>query len=209
MFRRVYVLLRTRVHSAFIRTRMRKFERYLQVDSNKRIIDLGGTAENWRFVESAPHVTLLNREHQPETDGFDFVLGDATDTGLPDASFDIAYSNSVIEHLPPSQRVGFAREVTRLAPALWIQTPARGFPFEPHLMGIPPHFFPSFTRRWALRWLTIYGLMMRPDRAGLDRTLARINLLTYAEFAALFPDCTIMRERFFGLTKCFIARRTL
>jgi hypothetical protein len=38
--------------------------------------------------------------------------------------------------------------------------------------------------------------------------LAEVRLLTYREVKELFPDCTILRERFFGMTKSYIAVRS-
>jgi hypothetical protein len=34
-----------------------------------------------------------------------------------------------------------------------------------------------------------------------------VHLLSEKEFRALFPDCAILRERFLGITKSFVAIR--
>jgi len=83
-------------------------------------------------------VTLVNlRFPDPAvfTDGrFTAVHADATCLPFADASYDIAFSNSVIEHVTTWERQqAFASEVRRVAPKLWIQTPARCFPIEPTL----------------------------------------------------------------------------
>jgi hypothetical protein len=42
----------------------------------------------------------------------------------------------------------------------------------------------------------------------MDRDSPRdIRLLTHREMQILFPDCVILRERFCGLTKSYIAAR--
>lgn len=41
----------------------------------------------------------------------------------------------------------------------------------------------------------------------MEAFLDEVRLLTFAEMKLLFPDCTILRERFLGLTKSYIAVR--
>ena len=82
-----------------------------------------------------------------------FVQADAT-RRLPfeDGEFDLAYSNSLIEHLPPAARSAFAAEVKRIARRWWVQTPAFGFPVEPHALLPAAHWLPPKIRRpyWRL-----------------------------------------------------------
>jgi len=37
--------------------------------------------------------------------------------------------------------------------------------------------------------------------------ILEIRLLTYSEMKQLFPDCTILKERFLGFTKSYVAVR--
>ena len=54
-------------------------------------------------------------------------------TFVEDNAFDIAFSNSVIEHVgPPGNQEAFAREAHRVASRYWIQTPSIWFPIEAH-----------------------------------------------------------------------------
>ena len=54
------------------------------------------------------------------------------------------YSNSVIEHLHEfDQQKRFADEVRRVGRKLWVQTPARGFFVEPHLITPFIHYLPN------------------------------------------------------------------
>jgi hypothetical protein len=42
----------------------------------------------------------------------------------------------------------------------------------------------------------------------VEAFLDEVRLLTLDEMRVLFPDCTILRERFLGWTKSYIAVRT-
>ena len=46
-----------------------------------------------------------------------------------------------------------------------------------------------------------------PTRQQVEAFLAEVRLLTFREMQTLFPDCQILRERLFGLTKSYIAVR--
>ena len=67
--------------------------------------------------------------------GGPFVQADASER-LPfeDGEFDLAYSSSVIEHIPVARRAAFAAEVRRVARGWYVQTPALSFPVEPHAL---------------------------------------------------------------------------
>jgi hypothetical protein len=78
------------------------------------------------------------------------VEGDACDLGsvFADGTFDIVFSNSVVEHVGDHERrAAFAREVRRLGRAYWVQTPSDRFPIEAHT-GVPYYFrLPEFARK--------------------------------------------------------------
>jgi hypothetical protein len=125
-----------------------------------------------------------------------------------DHSFDIAFSNSVIEHVGAlDEQRAFADELRRVGRQLWVQTPARSFFFEPHLLTPFIHFLPHSWQRRLVRNFTLWGWVTRPSQASVDRMLGELRLLDYATFRALFPDCEIRRERFLGFTKSFVAVR--
>ena len=119
------------------------------------------------------------------------------------------FSNSVIEHVGTWQRQqAFAAEVRRVGRGLWIQTPARGFFIEPHLLTPFIHWLPRRWQRRLLRNFTLRGWIDRPGPAEVDAFLDEVRLLTLAEMRTLFPDCTILREQFCGMTKSYVAVRT-
>jgi SAM-dependent methyltransferase len=194
----------------FRRRRMRRFERVFRPDPRTRILDVGGTRAQWDLAAARPRVTLLNLDARALRAAAPFaaVAASALELPHPDGSFDIAFCNSVIEHVGGRDaQAALAKELSRVARGLWVQTPARGFPIEPHVLAPFFHFLPRSWQRRLARNFTIWGWLTRPDprraRAMVDET----RLLSYREFADLFPDCEIRRERFLGWTKSYIAVR--
>jgi hypothetical protein len=142
--------------------------------------------------------------------GFTFVSGDGCQLPFRDQSFEIVFSNSVIEHVgAPDQQRRFAEEIRRVGKRYWVQTPNRRFPVEQHLLTPFVHWLPrSMQRAWVTKW-TVWDWVERPspDRREfyIQHFLGDIRLLSDAELAALFPDAEILRERSFGWTKSLIA----
>lgn len=143
-----------------------------------------------------------------EEPGFDFRAGDGCALPFADGEFDVVFSNSVIEHVGSWERQqAFAREARRVGRRLWVQTPAREFFIEPHLLAPFVHWLPRRTQRGLIRWATGWGWLTRPTPAQVDEFLAEVRLLTRREMTELFPDCEILTERFLGLPKSYIAVR--
>ena len=203
---RVYELL----FKPFRVARMRSFRAALHPTESTTILDVGGTASIWDMAGMQAKVTLLNLS-VPEGcagDRYTCVAGSGTALQYPDASFDVAFSNSVIEHLQGNEeRRAFARELRRVGRGLWVQTPARSFPFEPHLLAPFIHFLPSHWQRRLVRNFTGWGLLTRPSAERADEVLRGIRLLGFDTMRELFPDCEIRVERFLGLAKSYIAVR--
>ncbi len=177
-----------------------------------KILDVGGTSYNWKFIDCKSQVTLLNlsipEDISSEPDNLKFVEGNGTDLKYADFEFDICYSNSVIEHLGSLEnQKSFAFEVCRVGRKVWVQTPARSFFFEPHLLTPFIHFLPKNIQRKLIRNFTIWGLITRPDKERVEKLLNEIRLLSFDEMKMLFPDCEIRKERFLFFTKAFLAVR--
>jgi SAM-dependent methyltransferase len=195
----------------FRRTRMRSFVQRFTVTADSRILDVGGTPFNWSLIDVRPRVTMLNLR-PPRVDvmppNVTFVQGSALDLPFGDDSFDIAFSNSVIEHLGTldNQR-RFAREVRRVSRKVWVQTPNRWFPVEPHLLTPLIHYLPVSLQRRLLRNFTLWGWLRRPTQADVAGFIDEVRLLTRSEMEELFPDCDVRSERFLGMTKSFVAVR--
>ncbi len=175
------------------------------------ILDVGGTSAFWSDSGRTLQVTLLNISPRPEhlPPNFTYIQESATDLPFPDRSFDIVFSNSTIEHLRDRvSQESFAREALRVGRGVWVQTPARWFPIEPHLITPFIHYLPKCLQRSLLRNFTVWGLIARPDRSDVDRFLDETLLLTARDMRALFPGCELRRERVLGLTKSLIVVRT-
>lgn len=177
-----------------------------------RILDIGGTTVFWEHRGWAGRpdiqITVVNLvAEEQKHPNIHPVRGDATRlTAFPDQSFDVAFSNSVIEHLfTRGAQAAMAREVVRLARAYWVQTPNYRFPIEPH--------FHVIGWQWMPEWVRI--ALIRRRRCGwrgpchdveLARTTVReVKLMTRRDLARIFPDdATIRPERFFGLVKSWV-----
>lgn len=183
------------------------------------LADLGGTQSFWEM--NLPH--LENKDCLARIDIFNldavspkeceisgipvrFKSGDVTN--LDDAAvgqYDIAFSNSVIEHVGNLDRQNKAAcEIRRIARHFILQTPNLRFPLEPHFY-LP--FFPILplgVRAWLHQHFKLGWLEPEPDalRARLD--CDQIRLLSQQEIYLLFPGAVVHKERLAGLVKSFI-----
>jgi SAM-dependent methyltransferase len=178
------------------RARRRRHELFLKltgVSAATRIVDVGCGTAGLRALEPGLDVTGVDVDERPAYPG-PFVRADATER-LPfaDDEFDLAYSNSVIEHIAPERRAAFARELTRVARGWWVQTPAWSFPVEPHALLPFAHWLPVPARR--AYW-----------RLGAAGSWEDIELLRRGELTELFGD-PVIAERAGPLVKSWIAVR--
>ena len=198
--------------SHFRRGRLKYLYITLNLNENTRVVDIGGSREFWMVARAQglpiPQVTILNlrSNNGPAQPRFEWVLGDAKRLPFRDISFEVAISNSVIEHLGDREsQQRFASEVRRVARRYFVQTPDRSFPIEPHFMTPFLHWFSPACRRKLLRNFSVWGLLTRPTQAQCTAQIDEIRLLSASQLQTLFPDCAIVRERFFGLSKSLIA----
>jgi hypothetical protein len=201
-----------RYGAPFRRRRMKLFESLFPPSYS--VVDLGGTDWNWSFVSRPYRITLVNIDREALRPQAEFsatklrVQADAMRTPFRDGQFDVAFSNSVIEHLHTWERQkAFAAEVRRIAKYYFIQTPYRYFPIEPHVMVPGVQFLPKPAALWASRWLSPRG-WLESDPSDLIEDMAHVRLLTRRELGRLFPDAAIYVERFWGLIKSLIAVRS-
>ena len=199
--------------SAFARRRrMERLMRMLQIKPGTRVLDLGGSPSIWENVPVPLDITILNLPGGIPSDALDsfdagtsihtfhFVEGDACNVRqFSDRSFDLAFSNSVIEHVGPQEKQeAFAREAVRLGKSYWVQTPSAWFPIEAHT-GMPFYwFYPEQLRSWLLRrsrkklpaWWTEY--------------IAETRVLSRRRLVELFPSARVHVEFFFGFPKSYV-----
>jgi hypothetical protein len=206
----VYKMMRSMITKSAIRQRQRarrmaEMIRLVQPPSGARVVDLGGMWMMWGLIEHNFQITLVNLSPwpvPPDTKRFQVVVADACDLRdiFPDNSFDVAFSNSTIEHVGDlDRRRRFAHEVQRLAPAYWVQTPNPRFPIECHT-GLPFYWkWPGVLHRAADR---IYGRHAE-WRQFVETTVG----ITEKELKALFIDCNIHREKLLGAVKSFSVYR--
>ena len=191
---------------------MQHFLRTFRITADTRILDIGGTPDNWALVPVRPRLVLLNmpRAQADLSGAAHWVAGDGRALPFRDQSFDVVFSNSVIEHVgdAPAQRQ-FASEIARVGRAYWVQTPNRWFPVEQHLLTPFVHWLPKPLQRAVVLRFTVWSALTRPtaDRREfyLNHFLRDVRLLGPGELQSLFPPARILRERFLGFTKSLIA----
>jgi len=208
----IYQLYRLLRQDRFRERRSRLFLESIRPTATTRILDVGGYACNWAYVPIASPITFLNTEYpdgwQVNDVRFTSETGNGCQMTFAGNSFDVAYSNSVIEHVGSyADQKHFAAEIRRVGKRVFLQTPNRWFFIEPHFLTVFVHYLPWPIAKHLVRVLSLRGLMRQGDNKDLKTLADELRLLTFGEMKELFPDCVIHREKWFGLTKSFIAVR--
>ena len=187
----------------------------LGLKDSSHVLDVGGTIDLWHLAPVTPALVLLN-ESRAAADigsGAPVVFGDGLALPFADRSFDLVFSNSVIEHVGNhhDQEV-FAREIARVGRSYWVQTPNRRFPVEQHLWTPGLHWLPRKAQRGLLtypitpwEWLTKPGIDER--KYYVSHYCESVHLLDAKQLSDLFPEASIVVERIFGWPKSLIAYR--
>ena len=162
---------------------MRDFASWGHITAATTILDVGGTPQVWEMLPVTPDVTLLNL--LPTSTAFRQVVADGSRLPFADGSFDIVFSNSVIEHV--ADHPSLAREIARVGHRYFVQTPNRAFPFEPHVLTPLVNYLPKRWQKRLFRNFTVWGWLARPDRAYVDEMVDETNLLDAREMRRLFP----------------------
>jgi len=190
----------------------------LEHRSTCEILDIGGVARYWRLMDPSLlrscRITIVNldepwgadpRTDCPDVGSFKFAIGDGRDLEFGDRQFDIAHSNSVLEHVGSfADMQALVRESTRVGRSVYIQTPYFWFPIEPHF-GFPLiHWLPVPLR---CKIITRVRIGFRRRFADVPEAMAyieAINLLDIAQVRALMPDAQVDYERVLGVPKSLI-----
>ena len=175
------------------------------------ILDVGGTSYFWKnsALLSHPglHITLLNL-YPVETShpAIHSVQGDATDMReFETGSFDLVFSNSVIEHLYTLElQQKMASEILRVGKSYFIQTPNVYFPIEAHYALPLAQYYPKAFLHFVLTQ-TKLSRMKKWSSAEASQYIAEIRLLNAQEMKALFPGASLLKEKVLGLTKSITA----
>ena len=198
--------------SGFRRKRFEFFHSLVaQLDRPVSILDVGGAPGYWSVLgPEACHglrITLLNLEPTPALPpGLTQVTGDARSLQFADCSFDVVFSNSVIEHLQRGQeQAAMAREVMRVGKRYFIQTPNKWFPLEPHFLFPMFQFLPIGVRVWLLQHFQLGWFHKTPDRRAAEAIVRGIHLLGRRELLSLFPGACLFKESALGVGKSYVA----
>lgn len=177
-----------------------------------RIIDIGGTNAFWEQRGWARRkdvrIVLVNLQAEPQLhENIESRVGNATCLSTyADKEFDVAFSNSVIEHLATNHaQQRMANEVRRLATAYWVQTPNYWFPIEPHFHVPGWQWMPVKVRVWMLRRFRCGWNGPEPDEKRARATVEEVRLLRSSDMKRLFPGASIWHEKFCGMTKSLVA----
>ena len=193
--------------------RQRFFLDRFKPDAATQILDVGGYAYDWERLPITSPVTLVNISYPPgaqtSSGRFTSELGDGRQLRFGDRSFDIAYSNSMIEHLGTfADQQRMAAEIRRVGKQIYVQTPNRWFFVEPHFLAVFVHYLPWSIARHILRFFSLRAFLRKGDNVDLKELALELRYISFKEMKALFPDCEIHREKLLGMTKSFIAVRT-
>ena len=201
------------------RLRRQRHQRFLQLiegfSKPVRVLDVGGTVEFWKanglLDDPGFQFTLLNLSVQPtgEAGNIASVAGDARKMNeFGDGSFDVCFSNSVIEHVGTLfDQMAMAAEVRRVAKAYFVQTPNRHFCIEPHFHFPLWQFLPSAWRASLLQRRSFGWMPREPDYLSARAQVEQIRLVSDKEMRLLFPDGTVEHECVGPLIKSLIAIR--
>ena len=181
--------------------RKRRFRNFVsQYQDCRTILDVGGEHYIWPVIGRTDGLTILNIRSPKETDGFVYVQASGCELPFRDKSFDLAFSNSAIEHVGSEEnQYKFAREMMRVGKRVYCQTPSRFFLIDPHLSAPFLHWLPaSWLKPRLLRYFTLNGWMWkRPYEYD-------VTWISKRKLKKMFPGCHIRTERFLLLPKSFI-----
>jgi hypothetical protein len=178
----------------------RRFKTFAsEYQSCRTIVDIGGGYYTWSIIGRSEGVTILNLRLPEDTGGFEHVEGSGCELPFEDKSFDLAFSNSAIEHVGSEEnQFKFAREMMRVGKRIYCQTPSRLFPIDPHLSALFLHWLPaSWLTPKFLRYFTLNGWLWRKPYEY------DVTWISKRKLKKMFPGCKIKTEWFLLLPKSF------
>jgi len=116
-----------------------------------------------------------------------YAVFDGCALPFPDKSFDLVFSNAVIEHvLGEGRQARFAQEIMRVGKSWFVTTPNYWYPFESHYHLPFIQFLPRPLRREYNR---LFGTHIPKG------TVQELSLLSGRQLRRLFPTSRIARVR--------------
>jgi len=129
------------------------------------------------------------------------VRADGCYLPFADRSFDVVFSNAVLEHVGDSRRQRiFIQEVSRVGKRVFLTTPNRWFPLDTHTMIPFAHYFPF---AWRNRIYRVFG---RKYWASIET----LNLLSRRKLRGILPQDSglkIVPQRLLGLVVSYLLVR--
>ena len=183
-----------------------------------RVCDLGGSRHFWlsAAVSPAPRsVDILNismedidaagvsEDQSPTPFPFTYEIYDGSNIPRSDKHYDLLICNSVLEHVSPERRSPLASEMARVAERLFVQTPAKGFPIDPHFLMPIVHWVPRRLGRQLAR-VSLWRILSRSNIAQTDQYFDGTQLLARRELQRHFPRGRIVVERFLRMPKSYV-----
>ena len=181
------------------------------------IIDIGGTRTYWNIIPvdllraqdvKIIIVNLPDAEMIHNDPIFSFVEGDGRNlSNFGDKVFDIAHSNSVLEHVGNWEDMHrFAGEIARVGRKYFVQTPSFWFPVEPHCMTPFFHWLPLSIRMQLVLRFELGQWRKAADLNEAKQIVESARLLTRNKMKTMFSDA-IIRTEWFLFPKSYIAVR--
>lgn len=189
------------------------FMRQVKPTLENKILDVGVAPHFFRgtnFLEFwypyPEKITAVANENFEEFEEFTkafpkvrLIFGDGRSLDFDDDSFDIVFSNAVVEHVGHDEdQKKFIHELCRVGKKIFITTPSQWFPFDSHTLLPFVHWFPDGMKN------SIYKLL-KLNKWSDPRVL---NLLSIKRFKSLFPKdapARFYKQRFLGMTGNLIA----
>jgi hypothetical protein len=184
------------------RSRTKKFDLLMSVFRARpedRVLDVGASGEVFlqyslediypfpkRIVAGGYEAREIvsARRHYPQPQ---YALFDGCALPFPDQSFDLVFSNAVIEHiLGPGRQEKFAREIMRVGKNWFVTTPNYWYPFETH-HHLP--FFQFLPRPLQMQYNRLLGTHIPKG------TVQELGLLSARQLRRLFPTSRIVPVR--------------
>lgn len=173
------------------------------------VLDVGGRPFIWELIKSeyglAPkNLIILNTADEGRFPGYTCAEGDGRHLNYSDKEFDLVFSNSVIEHVGSFEDMRtFANECMRVGKEVYIQTPNRWFPVEPHIVTALIHWLPR-SMFHMVAFISARYLSLHRNPEQFKAIIEGIFLLSERQVAELFRGKRILKERFLGMTKSFV-----
>ena len=173
--------------------RHRLFLALMRPSAKSTILNVGATGRNTGLAEQLEHwYSPLERitggglflqetlDYRASFPGVRPVVFDGCALPFADQSFDIVYSNAVLEHLPDRNSVArFAGEIQRVGRSWFVSTPNRRYPVDPHYHLPFVQFLPQENQK---------RLVAQLGKVPYDH----LNLLSSADLRELFPTSRVI-----------------